>query len=224
MLACLCVVCLGGVYFFGQSQLNQISSQLGIPGNPNQAAQPTAAPGVPTSASQRNSPTTAAQPSGGSGLDALTKAFQGWGNVKSFRARISTGAAPEMTMEIITPDKIHMTGTGFEMIMIGNTSYVKAGPTWQKMNLPQSIDVNMFNPKTYQTQLQSLPDAKIIGPEVLPDGTATIAYQFGPTTQATTKVWVGVADGFPHKIESAGATIQFYDFNASNISITAPIP
>jgi hypothetical protein len=70
-------------------------------------------------------------------------------------------------------------------------------------------------------------DVKILGPEML-DGVPTIVYQFGATTkgtppEATTKVWIGAIDGFPHKIEAGGATITFYDFNA-NITINAPIP
>ena len=132
-----------------------------------------------------------------------------------------------MTMEMVMPDRMHMTSQQFEMILIGSTSYVKIGPTWQKMNLPQTIDVNQFSPKTYQTALQGLPDIKILGPDMV-DGVPTIVYQFGAagagaSPATTTKVWVGVTDGFPHKIESGTATITFSDFNTP-ITINAPIP
>jgi len=234
LVACLCVVCLGGVYFFGQSQLGQISSQLGIPSDLNPVAgQPTAAPvsGAPT-AVPFSAATTAAPPSGGGNpLEALTKAFTSWGSVKSFRARMSVSGAPAaaqtMTMEMVMPDRIHMTSAQFEMILIGNASYVKIGNTWQKMTLPQSVDVNQFKPGTWQTQIQGgLPDIKILGPDTV-DGVPTIVYQFSSAKssgqEAATKVWIGVTDGFPHKIESGTAVMTFYDFNA-NIAINPPIP
>ena len=118
------------------------------------------------------------------------------------------------------------------MILIANTTYVKIGNQWQKMTLPQSqaFDVNLFNPKNYETQLSNpgaLPDIKVLGPDTV-DGVPTIAYQISTPAKSgapatTTKVWIGVADGFPRKVESGSATITFYDFNA-NITINPPIP
>lgn len=233
LIACLCMLCLGGFYFFGQSQLSQISSQLGLPSN-SASAEPTAAP-FPTNSGAPTAPRPAATqpPSGGNPADALLKSVTSWGSVKTFRVRMALSggvpaAAQNMTMEMVMPDRIHMTSAQFEMILIGNTSYVKIGPTWQKMSLPQSVDVNQFNPKTWQTTFQGLTaaDIKLLGPDTV-EGVPTIVYQFGSTGQGTagaaTKVWVGVADGFPHKIESGGATMTFYDFNA-NITINPPIP
>ena len=230
----LCAICAVGVFFFGRDPLNQIVAQLGVPSpvasvsaSPTVAAV-TSSSRTPTTSAPRSTPTTAAQPStGGNPLDALTKSFTNWGSVKSFRARMSTTGTPEMTLEMVSPDRIHMSGSQFEMILIGNTSYVKIGNTWQKMNLPQSVDVNLFNPKSYQTQIQGLPDIKLIGPDTV-DGVPTMAYQFGTTLKGqsqstTTKIWIGIADGFPHKIETGGTTITFYDFNA-NIAINPPIP
>jgi len=234
----LCAICLVATFVLAGPQVQQVFNQVqsGIGGQAQSnpvLPPPTSAPGVPTTAATRAAvPTTAAQPpSSGNPGDALLKAFTNWGSVKSFRARMSVGSGPTaaqmITLEMVQPDRMRMTSQQFEMILIGSTSYVKVGPTWQKMDLPQTVDVNQFSPKTYLTALQRLPDTKILGPDTV-DGVPTIVYQFGATgagasPATTTKVWIGAVDGFPHKIEAGGTTLTFYDFNA-NITINAPIP
>lgn len=237
----LCVVCIGAAAYL---ERDQIIASFGGVQNTQALPPPTSAPnsGASTSSALPATATTAAQaPSSGNTGDTLLKAFTSWGSVKSFRAKMtvsgSPAAAQTMTMEMVMPDRMHMTSAQFEMIVIANTTYLKIGNQWQKMTLPQSqsFDVNLFNPKNYETKLQNpgaLPDIKILGPDTV-EGVPTIAYQITSPAQsgtptATTKVWIGVADGFPHKIESGTstgtATIIFSDFNSPAINITAPIP
>jgi hypothetical protein len=194
---------------------------------PTQARVPTVAP----SPTQPPAPPTSANP-----LDALTRAFRGWGGVKSFRVKMTTAsgtaAGLEMTMERVMPDRFHMVSKQFEAIMIGQTFYMKIGAQWQKMVMPNSIDLSFADVKKYETELGASSETKLIGPDVL-DGTPTLVYQYTTTiktptpTTVTSKVWIAVADGLPRKMESeskAGTktVMTFYDYNA-NISIEAPI-
>jgi hypothetical protein len=143
-----------------------------------------------------------------------------------------TTAAPtgvqETTVEVVTPDRFHMVSKQFEMIMIGNTTYLKVGNQWQKVTMPQSIDLSLADPKKFEAELGATTDAKLIGPEVL-DGTPTLVYQYtttlkGPPAQTyTSKVWIAVSDNLPRKIEAGNTTIIYYDFNA-NIVINPPVP
>ena len=198
------------------------------PGLPEPTAAPR--PGAPATSVPSSGPTTAAQPSGGGNpLDALGKAFTSWGSVKSFRMHVSTAGAPEVTVEVVMPDRYHINTGQAEMIMIGNTTYIKMGNTWQKMNIPgggaSAFNPDTFSPKTFATQLQNLPDVKFLGADTV-DGVPCTVYQITPKgggSASTTKFWIGVGDGFPHKIESGAATITFTDFNG-NITINPPIP
>lgn len=236
LVACLCIACIGGAFVFAGPQVQQVFDQvqngLGNPSSSSGLPAPTAqsASGAPTAprASATTAPTTASQPSGGGNpLDALTKSFTSWGSVKSFRAHVTTAGAPgEITMEVVMPDRFHINTGQAEMIMISNTTYVKIGNTWQKMNIPGGaggFNPDSFSPKNFETQIQNLPDVKFLGADTV-DGVPCTVYQITPKGGGTSsKFWIGVGDGFPHKIESANATITFTDFNG-NITITAPIP
>jgi hypothetical protein len=96
-----------------------------------------------------------------------------------------------------------------------------------------------MDPKRYENDFRgSVSNVSLVGPEVV-DGTPTLVYQYdvaAPTAPAGAKtgpmhakVWVGVADRLPRKLEVSGGpsgattTITYYDYNAP-ITIEAPIP
>ena len=219
-----------------------------VPGAP--PATPTSAPtAIPTRLPPTNTPaptntpppppTTAPAvlPTAGSAVDALTKIFKGWASVKSFRAKMTLTGPPtgttEMNLQVVTPDRFHLTSQQMEIILIGTTVYLKLGNTWQKVPLPQGIDLSLANPKTFESQIGASSDVKLVGTEVL-NGTPTIVYQYtadikGPPAQKiTSKVWVGATDNLPRKIESSPSANQktvivFTDYNA-NITVNPPIP
>src|SRR5262249_26808400 len=148
--------------------------------------------------------------------------------VKSYRAHMTSGSGSSGTvdvdLEVVTPDRFHMKTGQLEMIIIGNTTYVKMGTTWQKMTLTQTIDLSLADAHKFEAQVGTSPDVKLLGPEVL-DGTPTLVYQMGQTSGSsqTVKMWVGVADGLPRKVSTPGTIITFSDYN-SNITINPPIP
>ena len=164
----------------------------------------------------------------------LLTAFKGFSSVKAFRAKTSTtglpGGTQESNLEIVLPDRFHMTTSKLEMILIGKTMYIKTGTKWQK--LTQNIDLSAVDPKKLEAELGVSKDVKLVGTDIL-DGTPTFVYQYtttikGPPARTTTsKVWVGMADNLPRKRETepkAGqkTTTTYYDYNA-NITINAPM-
>ena len=202
---------------------------------PPTRAAPTATP-LPTATPPP--PTATPVPTSVNPLDALTKMFSGWASVKTFRAKMTTTTATgtpapqEFTLEVVTPDRFHMTSKSIEAIKIGAVFYMKIGNAWQKVALPQSVDFSFGDVKKLQSELGASTDVKFLGAEVL-DGTPTLTYQYTtsiktPTpTTTTSKVWVAVADGLPRRMESVSKTgaktvITLYDYNAS-FSIDAPI-
>ncbi|MBI4790977.1 MAG: hypothetical protein HY782_28440 [Chloroflexi bacterium] len=212
---------------------------------PTPTAVPTAIPtrvpptNTPAATNTAPRPTTAPAvlPTAGNAVDALSKVFKSWTSVKSFRAKMTIIGQPtgttEMNLEVVTPDRFHMTSKQMEIVLIGNTVYLKLGNTWQKVPLPQGIDLSLADPKKYADEIAASTDVKLVGVETL-DGTPTIIYQYtvnikGPPAQKiTSKVWVGATDNLPRKVESAPTatqktTILFTDYNA-NITINPPIP
>lgn len=210
-------------------------------------ATPTTAPTlVPTrplptaTTAPTNTPTPAptstptAVPTPANPVQGLLTAFKGLGGVKSFRAKISTtglpGGTQDSDLEMVLPDRFHMTTSKLEMILIGKTMYIKTGTKWQK--LTQNIDLSAVDAKKLEAELGISKDVKLVGTDVI-DGTPTFVYQYtttikGPPARTTTsKVWVGMADNLPRKRETepkAGqkTTTTYYDYNA-NITINAPM-
>lgn len=166
---------------------------------------------------------------------ALSNAFRAWGAVKSLRAKMTTTGGTtgtqEMTMEMVMPNKFHMTsrdaaGKELEMYLIGTTFYMKVGTKWQKMTMPAGMNLDFANPQKVAASMGLQKDVKFVGAEVL-DGVPTLIYQYTSTQKYVTKVWIGALDSLPRKSESepkAGpkTTVIFYDYNA-NITIAAPI-
>jgi len=188
---------------------------------PTQVPSPTVPPPTPTSANP---------------LDALKGAFRGFAGAKSFRAKMTTTggttANQEMNLDVVMPDRFHMVGKSFEAYVIAGIFYMKVGNQWQKIAMPKTFDLSFADAKKLEAELGATTETKLIGAEVL-DGTPTTVYQYTTTiktptpTTVTSKVWIGVADGLPRKMESttkAGVktVTTYYDYNA-NIVIEPPI-
>ena len=197
---------------------------------------PTATPAPPTATATKaatatpTNPPTPANPSA-----SLGQIFKAWGTVKSFKANmVSTGlptGSVQMTMEVLTPDKFHVTTSGLEMIMIGKTIYMKIGGKWQKV-ASSTIDLSLIDPSKYAAGQVTTSDVKFVGMDVVA-GTPTLVFTYKstvkgpPAVTSNNKIWVGATDSLPRKMESspkAGqlTTITYTDYN-SDISIKVPI-
>src|SRR5262249_21358090 len=115
------------------------------------------------------------------------------------------------------------------------------------------FNVDLTDPKKFEQSIGASTETKLVGPDVL-DGTPCLVYQYttilapesGPVgggeagavpqpgikpaatpSAFTAKVWVGVADQLPRKLESADpnssaqTTILYYDFDAP-ITVNPP--
>lgn len=213
---------------------------------PAEPATPKPAPGAaakPASAAPAGNP-----------LDLVMKSYQEMAKLKSYRADMTTTGLPtgtgtgsssgtsKMKMEVVLPDRIHAVGDSMEMLMAGGSVWMKdPDGSWQKFAM--GLDFDAANPKQLEEQLSASTDHRLIGPELL-DGTPTMVYEYkttfknaadpaarppgAPTNQVyTAKVWIGVADNLPRKVESADpnsparTTILYYDYNAP---ITIDLP
>jgi hypothetical protein len=175
-------------------------------------------------------------PTSANPLDALKSVFRGFAGVKSFRAKMTTTggttANQDMNLEVVMPDRFHMTSKEFEAYLIASTFYMKVGNQWQKIAMPKTLDLGFADANKLEAQLGATTETKLIGAEVL-DGTPTTVYQYTTTIKTptpmtvTSKVWVAVVDGLPRKMESVPKTgvktvVTYYDYNA-NIVIEPPI-
>jgi len=229
---------------------------------PTQTAVSTAPTAVPTQAAESTTPTAAGQatkaaaPTLASGnppvgsndpRQVLANALRAQAKVKSFRHKrtiIGAGSTTSLSAEIILPDRFHGTTDETETIVIAGIIYFKlADQPWRKSPASASQGLNALTFVVDETKLdallQSVSEFRLVGPEVL-DGTPTLVYQYKTTTAqppatGTSKIWIGVADNLPRKIEgdststlngqthSAKTTFLYYDYNA-DIKIEAPIP
>jgi outer membrane lipoprotein-sorting protein len=188
----------------------------------------------------------AASPAAGADAKtALADIFTGFAGVKSFRAKIAGKLAQpgapstNMEMEVVLPDRIRgkmgMSGQTMELVMVAGTTYVKVGAApWIKAPSNVPVDLNVLDPKRYDTA--SVSNVKLVGPEVV-DGTPTLAYTYEiaspavppakTSTLVNAKMWVGVADKLPRKLEMTSpdgsvTTVTYGDYNAP-ITIEAPV-
>ena len=190
----------------------------------------------PTAAGGSGAQATATKPSGGqSGASGeLGAVIENFAKVKSFRAKLTMESPgqpkQEATMEVVLPDKFHMTFSGgsgvpaVEMISIGNDAYLKAGPTWIKQ--AGAGGGALFDPGDISGAISDLGEAggaKKGGTETV-DGKRCQVYSYTSGSE-TTEVCVS-SDNLPLRVVTTSGsektTIVFTDYNA-NITIKAPI-
>jgi hypothetical protein len=131
-----------------------------------------------------------------------------------------------------------------EMIIVGDTAWMKLPTGWQKFG--SGIELDLTNPKKFEESIGASSESKLIGPDVF-DGVPCLVYEYttrfapggtagqpgtvkpeGTSESYTSKVWVATADKLPRKVETgdpnspARTTIVYYDFDAP-ISIDPPV-
>ena len=174
--------------------------------------------------------------------DAVIKASKKFLDLPQFTAELSGNGGSDMRMrlEYQAPDRFHVFDLGnreqgtSEFIIIGREMYMKVGDRWQKMPATTERSVpnlrNLFN----EEGLKSLQDVKYNGPDTV-DGMPMYVYSYrNSVTSAnapypfTSKIWVGAADGLPHKIEVTYEQGQLrsmtvvYDLETP-VSVEAPV-
>jgi hypothetical protein len=162
---------------------------------------------------------------GGASSSELTAAADALSKVKSFRAKI-TIEAPNLpkqdgSLEVILPDKYHVTITGVEIIAIGNDNYLKIGTTWIKQTGASASPFKLSDVTSGITALAGTTGLTKGGTDTV-DGKRCQIYS---QTSAGTEYCIGSDNLILRIVQQAGGsktTIVFTDYNA-NFEIKAPI-
>jgi outer membrane lipoprotein-sorting protein len=131
-------------------------------------------------------------------------------SLKSFRAEMEgDGKTPlKADLEFVSPDRHRLkTDKGMETIVIGKTTYMKMGNTWQKM--PMSLDTTITDMRAAFNKegMKWFSDIKYVGEETA-DGKPAYLYAYhnkGPRAgvgENDSKIWIAKDDGLPIKIEA----------------------
>jgi hypothetical protein len=207
---------------------------------------PTTAPTVAPTAAAATRPAAATPAAGADARTALGEVFSGWVGVKTFRARLAgqsarPGATPIASeMEVVLPDrfraKMATGGQNMEMVFISGTAYMKLGASpWIKAPTGAPLDLSTLDPKRFESDFRgNVSNVRLVGPDVV-EGTPTLVYTYDvapaagapvKTGPVSSKIWVGVADRLPRRLEVTSPTgevtnITYYDYNAP-ITVEAP--
>ncbi len=159
--------------------------------------------------------------------------------LKSFSAKTEGVGQTEIKSQIdyVAPDRYHVTylagtGSGMELIMIGNQSYMKTGGgSWTKMP-GDAKSIPTLRDSFTEEGLKTLSDVKFEGEDSV-DGKPALVYSYKNVTpvgnyQFTSKMWVGKNSGLPVKIyvEYSNGVLKHMTVNydtESPVTIEPPI-
>lgn len=152
---------------------------------------------------------------------------QAFASVHSFHADLSSAKGMMMSMDIIKPDKFHVTMNGkMQVIEIGNDLWMNTTGQWQHMPMANSMMQRPFEiARNAGMNGNGTKDYTItdLGPAML-DGMPTHKYHMVGKSGDTVDMWV--SKGLPVQVQttsSAGtATIKYSEWN-SVPDITAPM-
>jgi hypothetical protein len=189
---------------------------------PGEAA--TAAPGAATAAPTEagSAASTEAGAPSGDPFDVIGQALRAQLSAPAYR-RHTTGVdgdtTYDITIEYVAPDYLHQIVGKNEFV------YIKDVGTWRKgsdgawIAAPTASGAQVFaalDPSTVDELLKgvALDQVQFLGPQVL-DGRPMWQYQFvthtdigdGKIIAATSKLWVGVADGLPYRTETESDSV-----------------
>ncbi len=137
----------------------------------------------------------------------------------SFEQRGQTG-----TMDFVRPDSYHMLGGAYEMVHLGNTSYVKMpGRGWMKtvVNARRTTPVDFLDKVRAEAKSKRF-TATDLGMKNV-GGESLHAYRLHYSNGESDNVLYVGSDGLPHRVDAErGQTVRFSNFNAVP-AIRAPI-
>lgn len=131
--------------------------------------------------------------------------------LKFFSAKMDGVGQTEIKSQVdyVEPDRFRVnylagTGSGMEMIMIGNDSYMKTGNSWSKMPSSGNSSIPTLRDSFTEDGLKTLSDVKFEGSDTV-DGKPALIYSYKNVTPKgdfpfTAKMWVGKDTGVPMKI------------------------
>lgn len=200
-------------------------------------AETRAAESAPTLAAAMSTAAPTVSPGSVDPLQAIANSVHSFGAITSYRMTVVIAGGPPSqngTVKIeIAGNEYHFASTkGVEFYLIGDTFYLKenASSAWRKLpsNSAEATGVTsaLLAPRKSLTSAIAAHNASLSGTDVL-DGNPMLVYQY-TLNNSPAKLWVGVADGLPYKMEGisntgAQTTLTISDYNAP-IVLTPPIP
>jgi len=162
---------------------------------------------------------------------------------KSYRMTVTSsgtagGAGGNLVLEVVKPDRLHTKidaggGKTFETIVIGTTTYLKAGATWTKSPVANPLTASSLlssDPQKLLDQMESNPKTGSLtkGGTNQVDGTTCQEWVWTPppsgATQTGGTMCIGQSNNLPlqFKTSDGKTVVKYSDWNAP-ISIEAPI-
>ena len=201
------------------------------PPEPTRTAEPPTAAGstkvVDKNAQPTKTPRPARTATTGDPMGILKQVPDKLNALKSYRIKgqVTGGADPlldgPLLMEVISPDKAHLSLPSFEFYSIGTTAYYKFGAnaTWMKGAQVDPgrnpLGVTVLNPRQMIANAVKQNGVNLGQPGAL-NGKAMLVYNFKATASdpnsSTGTLWVGVADGLPYKLldlEQDGTNVEW---------------
>jgi len=159
------------------------------------------------------------------------------GEVKSIRTRMKTSLPSgerEVLIESVKPDRMRVTSSDVEFIMIGRKFYLKTDGKWQVTSAPadSSQSDTGLDFRAFLKQMLAKPGVlvtgRLVGDQTI-DGVDTTAYDFTVSTEsetATIQLWIGKQDGYMRRLFLSGGAmgirIWFSNINET-LSIKPPM-
>ena len=172
-------------------------------------------------------------------IDVLSKAINAQLAAKSFRARMVTavngGKESTRMVECVAPDRFHIFGDQDEMVLAGGNIYMKSpGGEWTRLLFDATEMMNKIRDTKQLDEIRKSTDVALVGADTV-EGVPTLVYSysmknpFGMSFTNNCKMWVGLADSLPRRMEVEGefnkqksrSLVTYYDYGA-DIKIEPP--
>jgi hypothetical protein len=139
------------------------------------------------------------------------------------------------TVECVAPERFHIFGDQDEMILAGGNVYMRSGGgEWTRLLFDATEMINQIRDTKQLDEIRKSTDAALVGDDTV-EGEPTLVYSyslpnpFGMKFTNKCRMWVGVTDNLPRKMEVQGelnnikskSTVTYYDYGAL-IQIEAP--
>ena len=148
---------------------------------------------------------------------------------------VNGGKESTRTVECVAPDRLHILGDQDEMIMAGGNVYMKTpGGEWTRLLFDATEMMNQIRDTKQREEIRRSTDVALIGDDTIL-GEPTLVYRysiknpFGMSMANNCKMWVGLTDSLPRKMEVEGefnktksrSVVTYYDYGA-DIKIEPP--
>lgn len=160
-------------------------------------------------------------------------AFEAMVKAGKFRTTGTTdaprGGPQKNTVEVVWPDRFHMTSEQTEVIIVPGSTYMKQGGKWQQLPVDMSRMIERFKPQAMKEAFVNTSNVKAIGDSTV-NGHAVRGYEYdttvkvaGVTASSHAKLWVDKDTGLPTRMESDGEAMGHKSHNVNDYEFDAGI-